>query len=31
MRHLETAIEAHEAFEVDYKGAGPIDNMRSYT
>jgi hypothetical protein len=31
VRHLETAIEAHEAFEVDYEGAGLIDNMGSYT
>jgi len=31
VKHLETAIEAHEAFEVDYKGAGLINNMRLYT
>jgi len=28
--HLATAIKANEAFEIDYKGAGPIDNMSSY-
>jgi hypothetical protein len=30
VRHLETAISVSEVFEVDYKGAGPIENMRAY-
>jgi hypothetical protein len=29
-RHLETAIEASEAFEVDYSGAGAIENLNAY-
>jgi hypothetical protein len=31
VRHLTTALEASEAFEVDFKGAGSTDQMRAYT
>jgi hypothetical protein len=31
VRHLKTAIRASEAFEVDHKGAGAIENLNSYT
>ena len=30
VRHLEIAIEASEAFEVDFKGAGAVENSHSY-
>ena len=29
--HLEIAITANEEFQYDFRGAGPIENMRSYT
>lgn len=31
VKHLKIAIEASEAFEVDYKGYGPTESLRSYT
>jgi len=31
VRHLRTAFEASEVFEVDFKGAGSVDQMRAYT
>ena len=31
VKHLTIAIEAGEAFEVDYKGFGQTENLRSYT
>ncbi len=30
IKHLEIAIEAGEAFEVDHKGYGPIESLRNY-
>ena len=27
---VETVVVANEAFEEDYKGVGPIENMKSY-
>ena len=31
VKHLIIAIEAGEAFDVDYKGFGPTENLSSYT
>lgn len=30
MSHLEVAIAAGKEFDCDFKGAGQVDNMRSY-
>ena len=31
VKHLKIAIDAGEAFDVDYKGFGPTESLRSYT
>jgi hypothetical protein len=31
IQHLCTVVDANEAFEGDFKGVGPIENMNSYT
>lgn len=31
VKHLKIAIEAGEAFEVDYQGFGPTEGLKSYT
>lgn len=31
MKHLMVVIDAAEAFDVDYKGFGPTESLKSYT